>query len=545
MSPTKKKVKQTSGKNIHRRTIIRKRGNRPKKTLFNANFNVANGGTGFQVLEEVSEAGTDCATHEEDLFEKVRTQWQFGDWDGLAKLSIETIQDHSEREKLALFAAAGLLQYGDTRSGRKYAYTAKKWGADKKMMSRVLISGVYNTLGFASALCRQNQKAVDHLEKAIAIGSPGGDVRLLTRIRIDELGKKNGLIDVNRLNKKVTVESEEKEEMDFSSAKLIVDECFANEDLIEAIESINKRLLSPSLTKTIRFNFCYLLALRFIKEKDNLTVAHFINSAYEFAEEKGQLAKTQLGLLSKVALEIGQVDLSIDLMVRSQCAVYADNEQKRIIAAYRKIRADSRQKKQHGQDLLLCYLKEHLKSFAATEQKRTLIEVGTTRENVPGQGSTRLFAELCKGSNIHFITIDMDPNNSQMAGSMFAQMEVPFEAITMKGEDYLQNYHGTFDFVFLDAYDFDHGNHSALRQSRYRKYLGGIIDEEQCYQMHLDCAESIIEKLSDQGVVCIDDTWQDEQGNWTAKGTLAVPFLLENGFGIIEARNRAVLLKRN
>jgi hypothetical protein len=44
------------------------------------------------------------------------------------------------------------------------------------------------------------------------------------------------------------------------------------------------------------------------------------------------------------------------------------------------------------------------------------------------------------------------------------------------------------------------------------------------------------------GLVCIDDTWQ-EDGQWTAKGTLAMPFLLERGFELIEARNRAALLR--
>jgi hypothetical protein len=275
-------------------------------------------------------------------------------------------------------------------------------------------------------------------------------------------------------------------------------------------------------------------------------VAHFINSASEFAEEKGSLAKSQFSLLSKAALDLGQTELSIDLMVRSQCAdsVITDVAQKRIEQAYSNIRAVSKQKQQHGHDLLLCYLTDNLKSSTTAEKNYVLIEVGTTRENIPGQGSTRFLAEFCKSNKIHFITVDMDPNNSQIANSMFAQMEVPFEAITMKGEDYLQSYPGKFDFIFLDAYDFDHGKHSALRQSRYLKYLGGNIDEEQCHKMHLDCAKSVLEKLSDQGVVCVDDTWQDEQGNWTAKGTLAMPFLLENGFCLIEARNRAALLKR-
>ena len=59
----------------------------------------------------------------------------------------------------------------------------------------------------------------------------------------------------------------------------------------------------------------------------------------------------------------------------------------------------------------------------------------------------------------------------------------------------------------------------------------------------LECTQSLLHKLTRSGVVCIDDTWL-EDGKWTTKGTLAVPYLLENGFEVLEARNRAVLMRR-
>ena len=82
-----------------------------------------------------------------------------------------------------------------------------------------------------------------------------------------------------------------------------------------------------------------------------------------------------------------------------------------------------------------------------------------------------------------------------------------------------------------------------VRQSRYEQFLGSRIDEQQCHQMHLEYAQSLLRKLARRGVVCIDYTWL-EDGEWTAKGTLAVPCLLENGFEVLEARNRAVLIRR-
>ena len=41
----------------------------------------------------------------------------------------------------------------------------------------------------------------------------------------------------------------------------------------------------------------------------------------------------------------------------------------------------------------------------------------------------------------------------------------------------------------------------------------------------------------------VDDTWLENDA-WAAKGTLAVPYLLANGFEVLEARNRAAVLAR-
>jgi hypothetical protein len=201
---------------------------------------------------------------------------------------------------------------------------------------------------------------------------------------------------------------------------------------------------------------------------------------------------------------------------------------------------------EHGHDLLLGYLNKHLSQYKASISPRTplLIEIGTTREDVPGQGSTKKIAHFCVAQGVDFVTVDMDPHNTKVAQELFETMGAKnCRAVTMKGEDFLRQSEGPFDFVFLDAYDFDHGKHSELRQGRYEKFLGSIIDELQCHQMHLDCAESVHQKLTDLGVVCVDDTWQEE-GKWTAKGTLAMPYLLENGFEVLEARNRAAILHR-
>jgi uncharacterized coiled-coil protein SlyX len=177
-------------------------------------------------------------------------------------------------------------------------------------------------------------------------------------------------------------------------------------------------------------------------------------------------------------------------------------------------------------------------------RRRMLIKIGTTRERVPGQGSTEKLARVCAAPGMEFITVDMDARNSAMALHMFRCLGLPFRAVTAKGEDFLAAWKGPVDYCFLDAYDFDHGQHSELRQSRYETFLGSRISDAQCHQMHLDCARSLAARLAGDGMICFDDTWTDAQDAWTAKGATAMPFLLEQGFRITDARNRAALLVR-
>jgi hypothetical protein len=258
------------------------------------------------------------------------------------------------------------------------------------------------------------------------------------------------------------------------------------------------------------------------------------------------------GAAMVVALaEMGSANLAAELVSKLGVRgigpiVLSEKHRKFIEKSLETIHQTAAKKSEHGHDLLLSFLEKHIKQYKTqlVPRKPTLIEIGTTREDVPGQGSTRKIAVFCKQHDIDFITVDMDPHNTLLATEMFSALGTAhFQAITGKGEDYLRDYQGDLDFVFLDAYDFDHGNHSELRQSRYERFLGSRIEEAQCHAMHLDCARSVHSKLSAGGVVCIDDTWL-ENGKWTAKGTLAMPFLLDNGFELLEARNRAALLRR-
>lgn len=124
--------------------------------------------------------------YDENLLERARTQWQFGDWQSLAQLNRDTLQHHPDRAKLALLAAAGRLQIGQDAEAREFIRLALDWGVNRKLLTQILISGVYNSLGRAAAHACQQTRALKHFESAVRIGALGGDMRLLTQARINE-----------------------------------------------------------------------------------------------------------------------------------------------------------------------------------------------------------------------------------------------------------------------------------------------------------------------------------------------------------------------
>lgn len=321
--------------------------------------------------------------------------------------------------------------------------------------------------------------------------------------------------------------------------------CLVSADVHRAAQKV---IVNKKLTEKDLFDFLIELSDQIDRSGDRVTALSYLNQARKAIHAPSQEIVTDF---VKRLIKFGKLNEAEEAFTQAALdgigiLPLTEKEKAAILKANKNIHQMIGKNVEHGHDLLLSAFDRYLPSIAKREKNRplVLVEVGTTREDVPGQGSTRKLADFCKNRYMDFISVDMDPHNSSMAQSMFVESGAEnAKAVNMKGEDYLRNYSGDLDFVFLDAYDFDHGKHSELRQSRYEKFLGARIDESECHRMHLDCAESVAKKLSPFGLVCIDDTWL-EDGRWTAKGTLAVPYLLSNGFELLEARNRAALLRR-
>lgn len=201
---------------------------------------------------------------------------------------------------------------------------------------------------------------------------------------------------------------------------------------------------------------------------------------------------------------------------------------------------------EHGHALLMSELTNA--SLRASKRVPHLLEVGTTREPTPGQDSTRALATWCLENGWRFTTCDMDPRNAERARELFTELRAPFVAVTAKGENFIAAHRGAFDAVYLDAYDFDHGRHSAERQERYERFLGSRIDQHDCEVMHLEAMRGLNRAGTPQCIVVLDDTWRDDDSQpWLGKGPLALPWALDHGWDLVEEDRdrRAVALKRS
>tara|TARA_R110001583_G_scaffold1015_6_gene8798 strand:- start:473 stop:1774 length:1302 start_codon:yes stop_codon:yes gene_type:complete len=189
----------------------------------------------------------------------------------------------------------------------------------------------------------------------------------------------------------------------------------------------------------------------------------------------------------------------------------------------------------HGHQTLINYI---LKEKDENLKGKTIIEIGSCREFLEGQNSTECFIKLCMEKDMKFISVDMDEKCSQNVYSLahkyksFTNMEIH----TCKGEDYLKTI-DSFDFMYLDGYDYDHGQHSEERQDRYNHYMGKDINNEECWESHLLMVKELCKIAHKDSVICFDDIIDEKVG----KGVTAIPYILDKKWQVFKRVNNSVL----
>ena len=143
--------------------------------------------TSLRPNSEATTSSTQISRHvselDPDLLQKAHTQWQFGDWASLASLATPALEQHPDRASLALLAAAGLFQAADPEVAREYVQRARDWGCPESMIRRVLISGVYNSLGRARMAEGKEDRAAPLMEQASVVAFPQDDAQLINSAR--------------------------------------------------------------------------------------------------------------------------------------------------------------------------------------------------------------------------------------------------------------------------------------------------------------------------------------------------------------------------
>jgi hypothetical protein len=187
------------------------------------------------------------------------------------------------------------------------------------------------------------------------------------------------------------------------------------------------------------------------------------------------------------------------------------------------------------------------------------IEIGVER----GEGSSRWFAEHAKAKATKFYAVDADQNQIQSLTQLFEESggkPANTELRHAKGEDFLGQLAEEISdekvsLVYLDNFDWDYWltiepePFVADVKKNYTENLGVEMTNMNSQLAHLAQAMWLVHIMSDHCVIICDDTWyHPQEGVFVGKCGAAVPYLLLNGFKIVDVQgyrqNSGLILTR-
>jgi hypothetical protein len=144
---------------------------------------------------------------------------------------------------------------------------------------------------------------------------------------------------------------------------------------------------------------------------------------------------------------------------------------------------------------------------------------------------TRVTSELIQGTDIEFITVDLEKRHIARSKVMTEGFD-NIEHIVMSSEEFLSEGEGKIDFLYMDT--------------------GDMTPIEYTSQLHLREAKIIVERdiISDGGIILIDDVRNatpkqvsKEESDY-GKAKYSIPYLEENGFEIVMDEYQVVMRKK-
>jgi FkbM family methyltransferase len=105
-----------------------------------------------------------------NIMATAKANWYFGQWQKLADINLESIINHQSISIIAALKAAGYQQINDEKNTRKYIGIAKSLGCEPRLIAKILIAGVHNSLGKIAAINENKDKIESHFNAAVDIG---------------------------------------------------------------------------------------------------------------------------------------------------------------------------------------------------------------------------------------------------------------------------------------------------------------------------------------------------------------------------------------
>ncbi len=176
-----------------------------------------------------------------------------------------------------------------------------------------------------------------------------------------------------------------------------------------------------------------------------------------------------------------------------------------------------------------------------------IVEIGSDR----WEGSTAYFADLAHTHRTRLITVDLDPeayprivktvNKNHLERVEFVCAEA-------------RNWCGSFNqrsrkikVLYLDNFDWDwepeQPSAEIKKQQAWYQKQGLTMTNLECQISHLDQMTTLMPSMAPRSIVCIDDTYQ-HLGVYVGKGGAVVPYLLNNGYQMLESGDYGVILGR-
>jgi|688.fasta_scaffold21213_2 tetratricopeptide (TPR) repeat protein len=133
------------------------------------------------------------------LIENSYTQWQLSDWENIAKLTAEILQNYPNKEKIAVFVAIGYLQQGDLKTAQDLVEQALDWGLNIQYIIQILTSAIHNCFDYIDTLSKARSSwyigdwaALVQLDKADLVRhSERAKLALLAAAGYQQLGEMN------------------------------------------------------------------------------------------------------------------------------------------------------------------------------------------------------------------------------------------------------------------------------------------------------------------------------------------------------------------